>query len=109
MVEKRHSVSAAELLRTSHDRQISLRLPLALDQRLDALVVRATNAGERTTRAELLQALLLDCDLGGPELGDRLRRLRTASCGEAVLDHSVVSDNVLRFSSHKPGPRTRHA
>ena len=109
MAETRHSVNATELLRTSRDRQVSLRLPLALDQRLDALVERATNAGERTTRAELLQALILDCGLDGVGLGDRLRHLRTASCGDAVLDHSVPGDNVLQFSGHKPGPRTRRA
>lgn len=109
MAQTRHSVSAAELLRTSRDRQVSLRLPLALDQRLDALAERATDAGERTNRAELLQALIFDCDLSGDELGDRLRRLRTASCGDAVLDRSVPGDNVLQFSGHKPGPRTRRS
>lgn len=109
MAETRHSVNATELLRNSRDRQVSLRLPLALDQRLDALVERATNAGERTTRAELLQALLMDCNLNGVELGDRLRHLRTASCGDAVLDHSVPGDNVLQLSGHKPGPRARQA
>nr|WQM79528.1 hypothetical protein PCFP31_470 [Curtobacterium flaccumfaciens pv. poinsettiae] len=109
MAETRHSVNAAELLRTSRDRQVSLRLQLALDQRLDALVERAIDAGERTTRAEILQALVLDCELDGAELGDRLRHLRTATCGDAVLDHSVPDDNVLQFLGRKPGPRTRRA
>lgn len=109
MAETRHSVDATELLRLSRDRQVSLRLPLALDQRLDALVERATKAGERTTRAELLQALILDCDLDGIDVGNRLRQLRTATCGDAVLDHTMSRDNVLQFSAHKPGPRTRHA
>lgn len=109
MGDVRHSVDASERLRTSRDRQVSLRLPLALDQRLDALVARADDAGERTNRAELLQALILDCSLDGPELGERLRRMRTASCGDAVLDQPVPGDNVLQFTEHKPGPRTRHA
>jgi len=109
MVEKRHSVDAAELLRLSRDRQVSFRFPLALDQRLDALMDRAVASGERTTRAELLQALILDCVSEGTELGDMLRRLRTSSNGDAVLDRDVPRDNVLQFSEHKPGPRTGSA
>lgn len=109
MAEKRHSVDASELLRVSRDRQVSFRFPLALDQRLDALMERAVSAGERTTRAELLQALVLDCDREGSELGAMLRRLRTSSNGDAVLDRDVPGDNVLLFHDHKPGPRTSSA
>lgn len=106
MAQERHSVDAAELLRGSRDRQVSFRFPLALDQRLDALMERAVRAGERTTRAELLLALVLACDLDGAKLGTALRRLRTATNGEAVLDQLVPGDNVLQFFDHKPGPRT---
>ena len=109
MTEKRHSVDAGELLRVSRDRQVSFRIPLALDQRLDALVSRAVVAGERTTRAELLQALVLECERDGRELGEMLRRLRTSSNADAVLDRDVPGDNLIQFVDHKPGPRTSSA
>lgn len=109
MTGMRHSVDASELVRDSRDRQVSFRFPLALDQRLDALMARAIAAGERTNRSELLLALILDCDYTGEDLGQLLRRLRTSTSGEAVLDKPVPADNLLQFAEHKPGPRTRPA
>lgn len=109
MVETRHSVDATALLRTSRDRQVSFRFPLSLDQRLDALVSRAVDAGERTNRSEMLLALILGCDLPGADLGALLHHLRMATCGQAVLDQPVPGDNVLQFAAHKPGPRTTRA
>lgn len=105
MPDDRHPIARGERLDSSRDRQVSFRLPLALDQRLDALVERASLTGERTNRRELLAALLFSADLEGEELSVLLRRYRTATVGDAVLD--VGAENVLEFRSHAPGPRVR--
>lgn len=106
MAEGRHAVGADQRLDGSPDRQVSFRIPLALDQRLDALVERAVDAGERTNRREVLSALLFVTQADGDQLGTMLRLFRRASVGEAVLDVQP-DDNVLAFSRHQPGPRAR--
>ena len=83
-----HAVDARELLRRSSDRQVSFRLPSALDQRLD----------------ELVAAILLSTEADGEELTRILRHYRTATVKEALLD-SVDSENVIQIRRHKPGPR----
>lgn len=102
MTEKQHP---EERLDASRDRQVSFRMPLALDQRLDALVQRAIDAGERTNRREVLSALLLATDLNGDGLGETLRAYRRATVSVAVLD--VPEGNVISFQRHAPGPRVR--
>ena len=93
-----------ERLIDSRDRQVGLRLPLAVDQRIDALIRRATDAGERTNRRELIAAILADSDLTGEQLGTLLRSFRTAKVRDVLLDVDAASD-VLHLVSHKPGPR----
>ena len=95
-----HAVDARELLRRSSDRQVSFRLPSALDQRLDDLLERAISAGRR----ELVAAILLSTEADGEELTRILRHYRTATVKEALLD-SVDSENVIQIRRHKPGPR----
>jgi hypothetical protein len=91
-----------ERLVASRDRQVGLRLPFAIDQRLDALLARAVEAGERTTRRELLAAIILSTELSGDDLGGLLRAYRRANVRDALLD--ARQDNVA-YLSHKPGPR----
>lgn len=99
-----HAVSRGDLLRRSVDRQVSFRLPSALDQRLDALLDRANSAGENTSRRELLAAILLSTEASGVDLAALLRRYRTASVGDAILDRQV-DDNLIQLVRHRPGPR----
>jgi hypothetical protein len=91
-----------ERLASSRDRQVGLRFPFAIDQRLDALLGRAVDAGERTTRRELLAAIILSIELSGDDLGALLRTYRRANVRDALLD--AHQDNVT-YLSHKPGPR----
>lgn len=102
MSEQQHP---GERLDNSRDRQVSFRLPLALDQRLDALAQRAVDAGERTNRREILSALLFSANHDGEALGVMLRAYRRAAVRDAVLDLPI--DNVLDFKRHAPGPRIR--
>jgi hypothetical protein len=99
-----HAVNVNDLLRKSADRQVTFRLPSALDQRLDALLERAVEAGENTTRRELLSALLLATDLTGEQLSGLLHDYRIARVTSALLDHET-SGNVIQLERHKPGPR----
>ena len=105
MSDDRHSVQADERLATSRDRQVSFRLPMALDQRLDALVDRAVDAGERTNRREILSAILYAAAYDGNELGELLRTYRRAQVREAILD--LDAENVVEFARHAPGPRSK--
>jgi hypothetical protein len=107
MVEQRHSIDMREPLSASKDRQVSFRWAMAIDQRLDALMDRAVASGERTTRRETLAALIMACDLSGDDLGNALRRLRTATVGEVILDAGPIANNVVSLRQHPPGPRTR--
>lgn len=104
MAGQQHPVSMSELLRDSKDKQVSFRWAMALDQRLDALVKRAEDAGERTTRREVLAALIAHADHSGDELGEILRELRRARVGDVVLD-AEAKDNVVNLRSYRPGPR----
>jgi hypothetical protein len=99
------AVDRQEVVIQSRDKQVGLRLPLAVDQRIDALLARATSAGERTNRKELIAALLATADLSGEELGSLLRRYRTSKVGDVLLDVDSSAD-VSQLMAHKPGPRT---
>lgn len=106
MARDQHSLDRSERLIMSRDRQTSLRWPMAIDQRLDALVDRAMDAGERTNRRELLAALVLDIEASGDELGEVLRTYRRATVGETVLD-AAGEGSVVQLEHHRPGPRVR--
>lgn len=95
-------VDGAERLVASRDKQVGLRLPLAIDQRLDALMARAVDAGERTTRRELLAAIILEAEHTGDELGLLLKKYRRAKVADAILDAEPTN---VAYISHKPGPR----
>ena len=95
-------INLDERLVASRDRQVGLRLPLAIDQRLDALLARSVDAGERTTRRELLAAIILATDLNGEDLGGLLREYRRCTVRAALLD---AHQEIVTFLTHRPGPR----
>lgn len=108
MAEETHHLSRSEKLTASKDRQANVRWPIALDYRLDGLVRRANEAGDKTNRRELLAALLLNADSTADELREMLTTYRRATVGQALLgsaDDDGTAD-VIAFQSHRPGPRT---
>lgn len=107
MTRDRHSVPLDARLCSSQDRQVGLRWPVALDRRLDDLLDRAEDAGERTNRRELIAALLLAAEYDGDELRELLRTYRTALVRDAPLATDVEDGNVLKFEPPSPGPRPR--
>ncbi|SEB99924.1 hypothetical protein SAMN04489844_1478 [Nocardioides exalbidus] len=102
----RHSVPGGDRLRDSKDKQVGIRWPVALDQRLDDLVQRANDAGSNTNRRELIAALLLAADHDGDGLNDVVRTYRKAVVRDAPLAPDDHGADVLDFERHRPGPRT---
>lgn len=105
MAPERHEINLGEFLRDARTNQYTFVLPLALDQRLDALIARAVAAGETASRRDLLGAILLDVDATGDELGVMLKAFRSATNGQAVMDLKPSAGNVVELSTHRPGRR----
>lgn len=106
MTDDRHEIAGDARLRDSKDKQVGIRWPVALDQRLDDLVSRANDAGAGTNRRETLSALLLATDMTGDELVATVREYRMALVRDAPLSGQPEDTSVLQFRSHRPGPRT---
>ncbi len=105
MASERHEIALGEFLRDARTNQYTFMLPLAIDQRLDALMARATGAGEVASRKDLLAAIILNTDATGDELGQMLKNLRRSTNAQALLDLEPTSGNVVELSTHKPGRR----
>ncbi len=93
-------------LRDCAEEQAGVWLPGPLNARLDALVESANDAGENTSRKELLATLLLESPTEGSNLVAAIRRYRTARAREAVPP-GVPQARVLGPRDRKPGPRPR--
>jgi hypothetical protein len=95
-----------EPLRSCPEQQVGVSLPTPLNARLDALVRRATAAGENTSRKEVLAALVFDAVSDPDELSVALRRYRKATAKDAKLPGEPLED-FLEDRERKPGPRPR--
>lgn len=76
----------------------SVNWPVVVDGLLDALLREAQLAGERTSRAELLGALLLHAPRDGQGLGVMIREYR-----RALVEGEPLGNLVTRIT--QPGPR----
>lgn len=99
-----HAVSLDDRLSRSRDRQVGMRWPIALDDKLDGLLAAAEDAGERTNRKEIVAALIAACALDGPAMGELLRAYRTMTVRDA-LPRVPAGSKVAHLADHKPGPR----
>lgn len=77
-----------------------------MDHRLDELVSLATQAGERTNRAELAAAIVCSASTNPARLGEALRNYRTAQAKDVVVKVRK-SDKSVGLRVHRPGPRKR--
>lgn len=93
---------AAHLLHSAPEQRVGLSLPLVLSERVDALVALAEASGERTSRKELIAAVLLDAPADGTSLASKLHAYRLATVEEARL-----SAPTSPYGLRKPGPRPR--
>jgi hypothetical protein len=95
-------------LRDSAERGVSMDWPLAISERLDALVELAEDEGENTSRKELTAALLLAAPEIGEELSVLLKTYRRALARDALLSPDSAGD-VIKFEQRKPGRRPRRS
>jgi hypothetical protein len=72
-----------------------LVLPVAVDAHLEDLLQRALSEGSRTSRSEIVAALVWGTDLGGDELGVVIRDYR----------RSIQTAPAVALLDHGPGPR----
>ena len=80
--------------------------PVALHHRVDQLVEVAERIGERTSRKEVVAALVLAAPTAGNELSELLRSYRTALTRDALLN-VPSGENVVELRRRGPGPRSR--
>lgn len=90
------------------ERGVGLVLSNPISDRLDHLVDCVEETGERTSRKEVIAALILDAALDGSDLAARIRRLRLAKVGDAV-DQSRRRRTSLPEAERQPGPRPRRS
>lgn len=90
------------------ERGVGLVLSDPISDRVDHLVDCVEATGERTSRKEVIAALILDAAVDGSELAARIRRLRLAKVGDAV-DQSRRRRTSLPEGERQPGPRPRRS
>jgi hypothetical protein len=86
--------------------QIGVGLPAPLSGRLDGLVERADAAGAKTSRKELVGALLLSAPVEGETLAEIVQRYRKATADEAKIAGQPDA-RFLEPERPRPGPRPR--
>jgi hypothetical protein len=99
-----HALPLDANLSRSRDRQIGVRLPIAVDEKLDWLLALAVEAGERTNRKELLAALVASCKFDGDSIGELLRTYRRMKVRD-LLPPQPKGTKVVHLADHRPGPR----
>ena len=88
--------------------RIGVGVPASLSARLDGLVELADEEGAKTSRKELLGALLLAAPVDGKTLDGLVRDYRMATVGDVVIDNQPES-RFLEPERPSPGPRPRGA
>lgn len=86
------------------DKQAAISWPLPVDAKLDRLLEAARDAGERTSRREILAALVAGAEFTGDQLGEALRAYRRSHVRD-LLD-VPKGGTVIPIRRHAPGPRT---
>ena len=88
------------------ERPVGLSLPLPITARIDLLVELAEQAGERTSRKEIVAA----CILAAPDRADELIRwlhIYRSSPADSVYTSGANLGDVLKLRPARPGPRPR--
>lgn len=85
---------------------VTLALPAATSEYLDQLIDLVEHSGERTSRKELVAALLGATPRDAAKLSRAIRSHRTRTAGD-LLGRPDVGEAVLRLDAKKPGPRRK--
>jgi hypothetical protein len=86
------------------EKQGAVAWPFPIEAKLDVLLRRAEEAGERTNRKEVVAALISEFTGDGEDLSELLRRYRRITVRELLPQSENVIDMTQR---RKPGPRPR--
>jgi hypothetical protein len=89
------------------ERAIGLSLPIPITARIDLLVELAEQAGERTSRKEIVATCILGAPDGAEELVRWLRLYRKSPADSTATGGARLED-VLELRPARPGPRARH-
>jgi hypothetical protein len=92
---------------SSLERSVGLSLPVPINARIDLLVELAEQAGERTSRKEIVAACILGAPDGAEELVRWLRIYRGSPADSTYTSGAKLGD-VLELRPARPGPRPRH-
>lgn len=99
-------VDARKRLRDCNEAAVGLALPRPLSDRVDALVALIDDYGERTSRKELIAALILDAPADPIRLAGLLSTYRRATAKDALLDPKSAGATIP-VTDRRPGPRAR--
>jgi hypothetical protein len=102
---KQTSLNVQDAVSSYPHRQAGISWPLPVDAKLEQLLDMARAAGERTSRREIVAAIIAQADFTGEELSDVLHRYRLARVGDVL--QSTDTSNVVNFIHRRPGPRGR--
>ena len=107
MAERDAQIPPQTPLPSCPERSVGLSLPVPINARIDLLVELAEQAGERTSRKEIVAT----CILGAPDGADELvrwLRIYRRSTADSVYTSGAKLGDVLELRAARPGPRPRH-
>lgn len=90
---------------TSPQRNAGVNLPIVIDRYIDRLLAIASDAGERTSRKEVVAAVLASVPPDEEALVDLLRAYRKLRNRDIDLGDDVDDQNIVTFRANRPGPR----
>ncbi len=104
-MKPKRQINADTPLRKSPECTVGLQLPIPLSVRVDDLVTLAEQASERTSRKEVIAALIYAAPTDQATLSRIIRCYREARARDAPIGDCTASR--ISLPSHKPGPRRR--
>lgn len=105
-MKHRRRIDADTPLAKCPERNIGLYMPIPLSNRVDDLVDLVEATAERTTRKELIAALLYAAPTDAKELSEIVKAYRVASARDALI-HVPPDARTVTLSTARPGPRKR--
>lgn len=104
-MKPKRQIDADTPLHKCPESTVGLQLPIPLSSRVDDLVALAEQASERTTRKEVIAALIYAAPTDQTALSKVIHRYREARARDALVGDYTASR--ISLPSHKPGPRRR--
>ena len=102
-----HRIDPLTRLRDCPQRAVAVDLATPLSERLDALLGILDEEGERTSRREIVSALILAAPEDGASLAESIKQYRRALARDAAVAGDAAE--VLELRRPRPGPRPRRA